>query len=152
LALSGNTLYGTTVFGGSLGYGTVFAVNTDGTGFTNLHNFSTINDRRPSALISSGSSFYGMTEGNPGDVPSYGGTVFKLSPSASPPQLTITPAGANVILSWQTNATGFALQSTTALGSAAAWTIVSPDPIVANGQNLVTNSISGTQQFFRLAQ
>src|SRR5258707_3059860 len=36
---SGNILYGTTAYGGSSGNGTVFAVNTDGTGFTNLHNF-----------------------------------------------------------------------------------------------------------------
>ena len=40
LILSGNTLYGTTVDGGSSGYGTVFAVHTDGTGFTNLHSFT----------------------------------------------------------------------------------------------------------------
>src|SRR5205807_5098588 len=36
LLLSGNTLYGTAPYGGSSGNGTVFAVNTDGTGFTNL--------------------------------------------------------------------------------------------------------------------
>jgi uncharacterized repeat protein (TIGR03803 family) len=40
LLLSGNTLYGTTVYGGASGGGTVFAVNTDSTGFTNLHSFS----------------------------------------------------------------------------------------------------------------
>jgi len=40
LLLSGNTLYGTAQCGGSSGWGTVFAVNTDGTGFTNLHNFT----------------------------------------------------------------------------------------------------------------
>src|SRR5437773_141528 len=39
LILSGNTLYGT-AGGGSSGFGTVFAVNTDGTGFTNLHSFT----------------------------------------------------------------------------------------------------------------
>ena len=32
LVLSGGTLYGTTLNGGSEGYGTVFAVNTDGHG------------------------------------------------------------------------------------------------------------------------
>src|SRR6266446_1372749 len=41
LTLSGNTLYGTALRGGSSGGGTVFAVNTDGTGFTNLHSFTT---------------------------------------------------------------------------------------------------------------
>src|SRR5437660_10846557 len=40
LILSGNTLYGTTQAGGSSGNGKVFAINTDGTGFTNLHNFT----------------------------------------------------------------------------------------------------------------
>src|SRR2546422_6799700 len=39
LIISGNTLYGTANGGGSSGFGTVFAVNTDGTGFTNLHSF-----------------------------------------------------------------------------------------------------------------
>src|SRR5438309_11910983 len=43
LVLSGNTLYGTTRgYAPDLSlsdYGTVFAVNTDGTGFTNLHSF-----------------------------------------------------------------------------------------------------------------
>jgi uncharacterized repeat protein (TIGR03803 family) len=40
LVLSGNTLYGTARVGGSAGNGTVFAVNTDGTGFTTLHSFT----------------------------------------------------------------------------------------------------------------
>ena len=44
LILSGNTLYGTAVGGGSSGNGTVFAVNTDGTGFTNLHSFTAGSD------------------------------------------------------------------------------------------------------------
>src|SRR6266496_3262618 len=35
--LSGNTLYGTCLVAGSGGGGTVFAVSTDGTGFTLLH-------------------------------------------------------------------------------------------------------------------
>src|ERR1017187_9514417 len=40
LILSGNTLYGTATYGGSSGYGTVFAINTNGAGFTNLHSFT----------------------------------------------------------------------------------------------------------------
>src|SRR5450756_1636931 len=40
LILSGNTLYGTAYGGGSSGNGTVFAVHTNGTGFTNLHSFT----------------------------------------------------------------------------------------------------------------
>ena len=40
LLLSGNVLYGTTQFGGSYTNGNVFAVNINGTGFTNLYSFS----------------------------------------------------------------------------------------------------------------
>jgi uncharacterized repeat protein (TIGR03803 family) len=40
LIIAGRTLYGTTVNGGLHGYGTVYGVNTDGTGFTNLYNFT----------------------------------------------------------------------------------------------------------------
>jgi uncharacterized repeat protein (TIGR03803 family) len=40
LTLSGNTLYGTAQNGGTSGNGLAFAVNSDGTGFTNLHDFS----------------------------------------------------------------------------------------------------------------
>src|SRR6185436_15707500 len=36
LVLSDNILYGTALYGGSSSNGTVFAVNTNGTGFTNL--------------------------------------------------------------------------------------------------------------------
>src|SRR5256885_1512530 len=42
--LSGNVLYGTAANGGSSMAGTVFRVNTDGTGFTTLHNFTGGND------------------------------------------------------------------------------------------------------------
>src|SRR5579859_1393436 len=40
LILSGNTLYGTAAQGGSWGNGTLFAVNTQGLNFTNLHSFT----------------------------------------------------------------------------------------------------------------
>jgi len=65
--------------------------------------------------------------------------------------LTIIRSAANVILTWPTNAAGFTLQSTTNLGSSAVWTTNSPAPVVVNGQNTVTNPISGAQQFYRLA-
>jgi hypothetical protein len=77
------------------------------------------------------------------------GTVFSLSLL---PQLAIMPSGANLILSWTTNAIGFTLQSTTNLGPSAIWTTNSPAPVVVNGLNTVTNPIVGTQQFFRLSQ
>ncbi len=62
LILSGNTLYGTTSQGGSSGYGTLFKVNTNGSGFTTLYNFndSDANVYPNSKLILSGNLLYGM--------------------------------------------------------------------------------------------
>jgi uncharacterized repeat protein (TIGR03803 family) len=75
LVLSGNTLYGTTWYGGSAGDGTVFAINTDGAGFTNLYSF--IGGSLASGVILSGSTLYGTTQygGNRGG----GGTVFAIN-------------------------------------------------------------------------
>jgi hypothetical protein len=74
-----------------------------------------------------------------------------LAEVASPPELAIVDSGANVILTWPTNAAGYTLQSTTNLAPAS-WSTVSPAPVVVNGQNSVTNPISGTQKFYRLVQ
>ena len=102
-------------------------------------------------LILSGTALYGTA--SRGGSSGYGnGTVFSLSLPIAPPQLTIIPSAVNVILAWPTNATGFTLQSATNLGSSAVWTTTSPGPVVVNGQNTVTNPISGAQQFYRLSQ
>ena len=149
LILSGNTLYGTANNGGNSGDGTVFAVNTNGTGFTTLHSFTSGSDGLlPYAgLILLGNTLYGTTSGGGS---SSDGTVFSLS--LPPLQLTIIPYGANVILTWPTDAAGFTLQSTTNLVSPAVWRTVSPGPVVIGGQNVVINPVSGTQKFFRLSQ
>jgi uncharacterized repeat protein (TIGR03803 family) len=44
LLLSGSTLYGTATLGGDSGSGTVYKLNTDGTGFTRLHSFSELDN------------------------------------------------------------------------------------------------------------
>jgi hypothetical protein len=67
------------------------------------------------------------------------------------PQMTIVPSDANMILTWQTNAVGFTLQSSTNLSSPV-WSAVTPAPVVVNGQNTVTNHISGMQSFYRLSK
>jgi uncharacterized repeat protein (TIGR03803 family) len=87
LALSGNTLFGTTLEGGASGNGTVFAINTDGTGFTNLYSFTAISNNtnadgaNPIATLAvSGATLYGTAQ-NGGR---FGlGTVFKLSTNGS---------------------------------------------------------------------
>ncbi len=159
LILSGGTLYGTADGGGSSGYGTVFRLNTDGTGFTNLYSFTapilnrTNSDGiRPNGLILSGNTLYGTAP--QGGIAGFG-TVFSLSLGSSTvpsPQLAIAASGTNVILTWLTNATGFTLQSATNLVSPSVWSTNLPAPVVVNGQNTVTNPISVTRQFYRLTQ
>jgi hypothetical protein len=59
--------------------GVIFKVNTDGSGFTNVHSFSGTDGMRPSGLIISGDTLYGTGEG------SYlsAGTVFKVNTDGS---------------------------------------------------------------------
>lgn len=82
LVLSNNRLYGTTQHGGCWGFGTVFAVNIDGTEFTNLHDFGGGSDgaNPQAALILSGNTLYGTTVGEAslGAAGSDYGTVFAL--------------------------------------------------------------------------
>jgi len=156
LLLSGNSLYGTASAGGSFGHGTVFAVNTDGTGFKNLHSFTSGSGSYPNfansdganpttGLILADNTLYGTA---PDGGSSASGTIFSIFIQ---PQLAIIPSGQSVILTWPTNYGGFTLQSATNLVSPV-WTTNSPAPVVVNGQNTVTNPISGTQQFYRLSQ
>ena len=105
LTPSGDTLYGTTFHGGAHhnykgGDGTIFRINTDGTGYEVLYSFGGVpNDGAGSegALTLSGSTLYGMTEGggaynlkNSGD-----GSIFSLN---TPPvgflKVTISPSAA----------------------------------------------------------
>src|SRR5664280_2026809 len=77
LIISGNTLYGTTECGGSSGNGVAYAIHTDGTSFTNLHNFNSSDGDAPQGGLNiSGNTLYGTTV--------YGGSsgfgsIFKLN-------------------------------------------------------------------------
>jgi uncharacterized repeat protein (TIGR03803 family) len=164
LILAGSTLYGTAYNGGLFASGTLFGINTNGTGFTNLYNFTfdsvypyTNGDgSHPNAgLILSDNTLYGTATG--GGYYQVGfaanGTVFSFTlASVSLPLLAINPSGTDVILTWPTNATGFTLESTTNLVPPAVWITNSTAPFVVNTNNAVTNGITGTQQFYRLSQ
>jgi uncharacterized repeat protein (TIGR03803 family) len=82
LVLSGNTLYGTAALGGSSGKGTVFAINTDGTDFTNLYTFTGGSDGgNPQAgFVLSGNTLYGTANG--GSSPDVG-SVFAINTDGS---------------------------------------------------------------------
>ena len=163
MTASGSTLYGAAYNGGSSGNGTVFTLNTDGTGFTTLHSFTTArfdgnsslnNDgANPGGLILSGNTLYGTTQdgGSSGN-----GTLFSVS---FRPRLTITPSGTNVVLSWPVsqagfNYVGYILQETLNLASANGWTSVvdTNPPVIVNGQFKVTRPMLGPQWSYRLKQ
>ncbi|HXB59983.1 MAG TPA: choice-of-anchor tandem repeat GloVer-containing protein [Candidatus Acidoferrales bacterium] len=81
LIISGNKLYGTTISGGANGWGAVYAINTDGTCYTNLYSFSDGDGAAPEcALTLAEGTLYGTTSA--GGVNSYG-TVFSLSTNGS---------------------------------------------------------------------
>jgi uncharacterized repeat protein (TIGR03803 family) len=81
--VSGNTLYGMTHNGGSSLNGTIFRMNTDGTGFTLMHSFAggPADGRDPlGELLLSGSTLYGTTyQGGTADV----GTLFSIGVDGS---------------------------------------------------------------------
>jgi len=83
LAISGRTLFGAASTGGTnMMGGTVFRINTDGSGFTNLHYFSSSdnNGESPNGLVVSGNRLYG-TARNGGS--NYNGTIFALNTDGS---------------------------------------------------------------------
>jgi len=77
--LIGSTLYGTTQGGGTSGNGTIFKVDTDGTGFSLMHSFSssgTDGFQPDASLVASGSTLFGTTVrgGSP-----HNGTIFDIN-------------------------------------------------------------------------
>jgi uncharacterized repeat protein (TIGR03803 family) len=152
LALSGNTLFGTTSSGGNTANGTLFDVNTDGTGFSLLHIFQGAGDggQPIGGLTHAGGTLYGMAQYNG----TGNGTIFSF---LFEPQLAIALSGTNVILTWPTNALGpgnkpYTLQFTTNLVSSPAWNTVTSSLVVLGNQNTVTNPVSGPRKLYRLSQ
>ena len=150
--------YGTTGGGGTYtNHGTVFKLSPTGA-LTTLYSFGSVLDTNgvpldganPLAGLVQGrdGNFYGTTSQGGTDN---AGTVFRLT-IVPQPQLTMTPSGPYVILTWPTNYSGFTLQSTTNLGSAAVWSTNSSPPVVIGGDDVVISTASGNQQFYRLSQ
>jgi uncharacterized repeat protein (TIGR03803 family) len=162
LMLLDNTLYGTALAGGTgtdcstAGSGTVFALNTDGTGFRTLCDFAPFDyggtlancyGANPEGVILSGNTLYGTTSN--GGSGGYG-TVFRLLlEPVSPPQLSIALFETSLVLTWPNYISGLALPCTTNLLSGV-WNTVFAAPVLINGQNAITISLSAPQQFYRL--
>jgi len=92
LVRSSNTLYGTTYAGGRFGRGSIFSVNTDGTGFTNLHSFTAlVGPFRTNAdgaapwpgMVLSGNTLYGTTSAGGHPIKSGAGTVYAINTDGS---------------------------------------------------------------------
>jgi hypothetical protein len=74
--------------------------------------------------------------------------VAKLA-SVQPPRLNIARTGNSIVLSWPLIPAGFGLESAIATPTNV-WSAVSPPPVTNGIWNVVTQSVSGPQRFFRL--
>ncbi len=86
VTLNGSYLYGMAPFGGYDNKGVLFRVGTDGTGYTNLHEFpgSSADGRSPyGSLILSNDFLFGMTYMGGKESGSGGGTIFKINLNGS---------------------------------------------------------------------
>jgi len=67
------------------------------------------------------------------------------------PKLSVVRSPGNALLSWPITPVSFTLQLATNLAPPILWTPVFPQPVVRNGQNVVTNSFFTPQRFYRLS-
>jgi hypothetical protein len=68
------------------------------------------------------------------------------------PLLEIHPNGSQLVLAWPTNHAGYKLESATNLAAGVVWSTNLPSPIIVNGKNTVTDTVSGARKFYRLRQ
>lgn len=114
-------LYGVTRFGGGAINGSLFRLNTDGSGYEKLRAFSgTSGDGANPAgtlLLGNDGSLYGTTVGGG----TYGaGTIFKVGLPPLTPALSISVASGSLAIEWPEN-TGFALEMTSDLRPPIKW-------------------------------
>ena len=148
LALSGNVLYGAARGGGgSFDEGTIYSVGTNSESYKTLHifsspfsnpTFSNCGGGYPwSQVVVADGELYGTYfYGGPSGY----GTVFALNVSTNPIPLNLQLQGNGVVLTWVSAA--FTLQS--APGASGTFTNV------PNAFSPYTNSLTGSQMFFRL--
>jgi len=147
LLLLGGTLYGTAPGGGPFGHGTIFSINTNGTGFALVYTFPDIPNPTnyldlggvgpEGALVFADGTLYGTTALGGG----YDGNVYALNLSASPSvSLSAQLIAGNLLLSWTNSA--FSLQASPGLNGSFT--------NVPNATSPYTVPAIATEQFFRL--
>ncbi len=119
LTLIGSTLYGLTVEGGANDMGTLFKIETNGSSFTKLLDFSgASNGSQPfGSLFAIGSSLYGMTyDGGSfaaGNIFKYSGIPVAISEWIENEDLNVYPNPSNGLISVSTSQTHFISGKTT---------------------------------------
>jgi hypothetical protein len=90
-----------------------------------------------------------VTSDDSDESPYPGGVFIIVTNGVARPTLHGARVANRFVLSWSTNATGFALQSANALLSTG-WNDVSGNPVVVGDHYYVTNTITGEKRFYRL--
>ena len=151
--LVGNTLYGTTERGGTGKNGVIFAVNTDGSNFTLLHQFNGTDGSNPVGPLLPGPNgiLYGITNDGGSGFPNQNpGVLFSLTPTgtytilyefseadgANPTTMIMTPSGVLV------GGTYFGGPGNNICGAQGCGVVFSFDP--ANVQYTVLKTYDGT--------
>lgn len=87
---------------------------------------------------------------NDSNIASNSVSISVVAPQSSPPPLTVSGTGSQIVVSWPTtNSAGFSLQASPILGQGASWSVVTP--VLVGTQWVFTNSTSAASQFFRLS-
>jgi uncharacterized repeat protein (TIGR03803 family) len=160
LIRSGNTLYGTTRLGGPRigARGTLFKMNTDGSGFETIYAFSQWEDvfnnqdgAFPSGTLAlAGDELYGTASGGGA---ANRGTVFRISLGPiNRPQLSFDIAGSTGSISWPATSLAFTLEEANHLEAPIEWKAISSEPSFVNGRNVVTVGLDTGNRFYRLVR
>jgi uncharacterized repeat protein (TIGR03803 family) len=150
-------LYGTASNGGSSGYGTVFKVNTDGSGFTVLRNFTNSKAAYPRAGLMQGTdgALYGTASA--GGSGGYG-ALFKLNPDGGGYKVLYSfdgwPSGANPFAGLIQGTDGALYGTATSGGSSGHGTVfkLNPDGTGFNVLLNFDNSSTGEKPYAGLTQ
>jgi hypothetical protein len=143
-----------TRFGGGAVNGSIYRLNTNGTGYEKLLPFTGTN-------ADGGNPIGGFIRGTDGAL--YGttsaggelgfGTLFRIMFDSTSPRLSIEMIGAAVIrLTWPESAAAFHLESNADVANGPGWVPVADQPGLTNGNYSVTMTASNNMRFYRLAR
>ncbi|HSH17043.1 MAG TPA: choice-of-anchor tandem repeat GloVer-containing protein, partial [Verrucomicrobiae bacterium] len=145
LVVVATTLYGCTAVGGGNNCGTVFKLNTDGSGFALLKDFSLYDGAYPTgSLIYADGVLYGTTSAG-GQLSQ--GVVFSISLAPGLRVERASPHG--MLLAWPHPSAGFELQQRADLGTGQ-WSGPAAVPVQVGDEWQVTVSPASGNRFYRL--